>query len=69
MTAAVFQIHPAVFDAYYRADVSSFDVLDDQSQVGRMFGRAGLASSRGQNITPITIHHAAILESLAAKQG
>lgn len=68
MTSPVFQIHPTVFDAYHRAHIAGFDVLDDQAQVGRVFGRARLASPRGQHIGPITIHHAAILESLAAKQ-
>ena len=68
MTASVFQVHPTVFDANHRADVAGFDILDDQTQFGGVFGRAGLASSRGQNIGSIAIHHAAILESLAAKQ-
>jgi hypothetical protein len=68
MTASVFQVHPTVFDANHRADVAGFDILDDQTQFRRMFGRAGLASSRGQHIGSIAIHHAAILESLAAKQ-
>jgi hypothetical protein len=58
VAASIFQVDSTVFDSHHRAHIAGLGVLDHETQVGRVLGRAGLASTRGKNIGPIAIHHA-----------